>query len=241
MTNKPLIHLKSDTHLEFHRDGGTEFINSCPPADILVLAGDIDSGKHLVETLKRFAGRYADVVYVPGNHEFWGLTTDALYAKRAQVPSNVHWLYRDVKIVQGQRFLGSTLWYPVPPHRHYGACSTFSDYMATKGLTPEWVDSEHRKDVDFFTREVLPGDIAVTHHLPSEQFVAKRFRGNPYNVFFASNTLPHCVLTTPATWCFGHTHDSVDEVLDDKTRFVCNPFGYARHELNPTYEDECIL
>lgn len=60
------IRILSDLHLEFQQWS--------PPkaaADIIVLAGDIDLGIHGVEW-GRQSFPSSPVVYVPGNHEFYG-------------------------------------------------------------------------------------------------------------------------------------------------------------------------
>lgn len=234
------ILLASDLHFEFHKDAGVSFVKSCPDADVLVLAGDIATRSFLDIALNAFATRYQDVVYVPGNHEFWGGTYNSLFDIRAKLARNVHWLYRDVKVIQGQRFVGSTLWFSIPEHGHFGSWRSWADFQRIRGTNPAMMEEEHRKDVAFFKENLRPGDIAVSHHLPSSQFISPRFRGDWMNGYFASDTIPWDVLTTPAVWCFGHTHDSVDVTVDG-TRFVCNPFGYAGHGLNPLYQDEFVL
>ena len=69
--------------------------------------------------------------------------------------------------------------------------------------------------------------VVVTHHLPSERSVAPRFAKDELTPAFASHLddlLPFAQL-----WIHGHTHDSIDYVLEaegHRTRVVCNPRGY---------------
>lgn len=86
----------SDLHLEFmEADERSLFIESIPTdCDVLVLAGDVDGGASLHDTLRAFADRFRHVVYVLGNHEFYGTSVaerlDAIrYSKH---PENFHWL-----------------------------------------------------------------------------------------------------------------------------------------------------
>lgn len=99
----------SDLHLEFGAFS--------PPApdlyDVAVLAGDIAPGPKAVHWARRdttFAGK--PVVFVPGNHEFYGserIRTLELLREHA-AGSNVHLLDRDEVVIQDVRFLGATLW-----------------------------------------------------------------------------------------------------------------------------------
>ena len=104
----------SDLHLEFHP-------MRVPPAgefDAVVLAGDIqEPGRRGVAWAAEepaYAGK--PVLYVPGNHEFYGQVWDKeLAAMRAQAQgTNVQVLDRDVVVLESAqgpvRVLGVTLW-----------------------------------------------------------------------------------------------------------------------------------
>lgn len=101
----------SDLHLEF---GNSYKVPHGIEYDAVVLAGDIDSPGHkAVDWARRestFDGR--PVLYVAGNHEFYGSEMAAELAgmRRAAEGSNVHVLDRDAVVIEGVRFLGCTLW-----------------------------------------------------------------------------------------------------------------------------------
>ncbi len=44
----------------------------------------------------------------------------------------------------------------------------------------------------------------------------------------------------PQLWVHGHTHASLDYRIG-ATRVVCNPFGYARDEENPHFEEAKLV
>ena len=78
-------------------------------ADVVVLAGDIARPEQAVAWA---SGLGKPVLYVPGNHEFYGgsiaATTNQLKALCAGSPVRV--LDDDEAIIGDVRFLGSTLW-----------------------------------------------------------------------------------------------------------------------------------
>jgi predicted phosphodiesterase len=67
--------------------------------------------------------------------------------------------------------------------------------------------------------------VVVTHHLPSDKSVARRFEADPVCAAFASR-LDDLVVQADL-WVHGHTHDSFDYALGS-CRVVCNPRGYPR-------------
>lgn len=101
----PRIHVLSD----LHRGTGAYEIPADLEFDILVAAGDIGAIEDAVGWLAKIG---KPVVYVLGNHEYWGhdcLEAVAL-AKTAARGTAVHVLERDSVTIQGVRFLGATLW-----------------------------------------------------------------------------------------------------------------------------------
>lgn len=105
----PRLLILSDLHLEF----GLFHPPDPDRYDIVVLAGDIHPGDKAVHWAQRpstFAGK--PVVFVPGNHEFYGRERSHTLQELRQraAGSNVHLLDRDAVVLSGVRFLGATLW-----------------------------------------------------------------------------------------------------------------------------------
>jgi Icc-related predicted phosphoesterase len=239
------IQLLSDIHVEFHADAGRDFVESLDPAstDVLVLAGDIAVGAGIVGALGLFCERYArsTVVYVHGNHEFYGTDRDSVvgFTKQAQGQhENLVWLDADVAEIQGRRFLGGPLWFRHDPanQRYHRAMADFSEI---RGLE-NWLYEENARMISLLEDELAPGDIVVTHHLPSYRSVAPRFSGSPLNAFFVCDVEALIQERHPLLWMHGHTHSSVDVTLGD-TRILCNPFGYVGWELNQEFRDAMIV
>ena len=61
------LHILSDLHLEF-----SQLDIPAVDAQILVLAGDIATGSKGIDFAKSVSSRYAHILYVMGNHEFYG-------------------------------------------------------------------------------------------------------------------------------------------------------------------------
>lgn len=98
------LHILSDLH--------TEFADFEPPetdAETIILAGDIGVG---VEGVRWAVHHYPvrPVIYVPGNHEFYGHDIGLTTELQAAAPDNITVLSNDAVVLDGVRFLGSTLW-----------------------------------------------------------------------------------------------------------------------------------
>ena len=236
--------LASDLHAEFHLDHGDALVDYLAPADIAVLAGDIGlmAEGSLEAILTAFSRKYAETVYVPGNHEYYhsdARTADAEIIKLCAGLGNVHVL-RDAPVtLGGQRFVGGTLWFPEPaPHvKRYGRAS-MADFTVIRGFEP-WVYQRAVADETAIRTQVLETDVVVTHMIPHADLVTERWQGNPLNPFFVGG-VDERTLVTPKLWVYGHTHDSTDRTLG-LTRFVCNPFGYARRHENKDFDPNKVV
>ena len=112
------IQLLSDLHLEAHPHFTAQ---PTPGADVLVLAGDVGSyqnGTQLTDAdfgLARFSplnGWPTPVIFVPGNHEYDAQDFDAAHARLRATCARLGliWLERETEVLQGVRFVGTTLW-----------------------------------------------------------------------------------------------------------------------------------
>src|SRR5687767_6390016 len=78
-------------------------------ADVVVLAGDIARPREAIAWASGFA---IPVLYVPGNHEFYGgsITGTVAELKRLSAGTRIRVLDNDEALIDGVRFLGTTLW-----------------------------------------------------------------------------------------------------------------------------------
>jgi Icc-related predicted phosphoesterase len=239
------IQLLSDLHFEFHSDNGRSFVESLDPegVDVLVLAGDIAVGEDLPDALGLLCQRFRDatVIYVHGNHEFYRSSLERvrqLTRKARDENRNLTWLDTSGTTVGGISFWGTPLWFPhlvtEPSLKRL-----LNDFAEIEDFE-SWVYRENQEAVGFLLDHVLPLDIVITHHLPSQLCVSPRHRGDALNPFFVCDMTDFIVRRQPGLWLHGHIHDSGD-IKIGKTRLVCNPFGYAGHNPNPAFNDRFII
>ena len=229
------LQIMSDLHLD--QWGKSDFerfpAETQTDADVLILAGDIVSLKERdwkwsVARLTEFGVRYKNVVYVPGNHEYWGTwvtdVTQALSKLEQQVPG-LHVLRPGHQVViDGKHFLGGTMFQPWPPPESDEERNQIADSRFIGDFQYEAQGHFHALR-DYLERELVHGDIVVTHHAPSYGSLDDRWAGDPANHWFITPMDELIKAKKPALWVHGHVHTPFDYKLGD-TRVVCNPKGY---------------
>ena len=232
----------SDLHLEWHMDRGQSFLASLDPTgvDVLVIAGDLVEAREAKGVLEGLASRFAQVVFVNGNHELYGLSPVQAHGflNRAKAP-NLHWLNQSTVTIEGVRFVGATLWFPKPPPGV--PIWSYNDFNEIQGFVP-WAYDEHRAALDFLRAELRPEDVLVTHFFPLRESIHPNYRGHPLNCFFWSGEEADRVVRErgPRLAICGHTHDSLRYKVGH-TEVVCNPLGYVGSDLNPKFDERLIV
>lgn len=234
------LYIASDLHLE-HARNPAKVIDKLThdPNGTLVLAGDVHSFAYfvagqrtrnqLVDDFKAICDRYANVVYVLGNHEYYGLTSDqALEAARYlehKMEGKLHRLCHGKQVIlDGQRFLGDTGFYPATPDT-LALKGYINDFHAIRDAEP-FVYEHFEAVEEFLDREVKETDIVVTHHAPTPGSIHSSFVGYPSNCYFQV-PLEHIVeIKQPKLYIHGHVHNAFDYAVG-KTRVVCNPHAYS--------------
>ncbi|MEM8814534.1 MAG: metallophosphoesterase [Pseudomonadota bacterium] len=243
------LHVLSDLH--------TEFADFMPPdidADIVVLAGDIGVGrKGLDWAARHFTDR--PVVYVPGNHEYYGHDLTLIDELQSAAPRNIHVLNDDTLILDGVRFLVCTLWTDFKLHGEDQAESArqrarrlLTDFEAIRNgrnrLTPEDSVVLHETSRAWLQRELGKSfegpTVVVTHHLPAARSVAEQYANDPLNPAFVSSLEYLIEEHRPNLWIHGHTHVPCDYTLFD-TRVVCNPRGYPGEASGADFRDDLCI
>jgi predicted phosphodiesterase len=245
------IHILSDIHNEFSVFSPLE-----TDADVIVLAGDIGKSDQGIFWARRVFP-HKEIVYVPGNHEFYGAQRlgAAAIMRIAARECGIHLLDDDEIIIDGVRFLGATLWtdfrlFSTNEHEiklammqaqaeisdfrvvHEGLDGHFSPRhsVALHTASLKWLKTKLNEPFDGKT-------VVVTHHLPSVMSVADEFMVSLLPAAFASNL--DFLFGKTNLWIHGHTHNSFD-YTSNGTRIICNPRGYVtkydagNSEFNPS-------
>jgi predicted phosphodiesterase len=230
------IRLLSDLHLEH-----APWVPPEAEQDVVVLAGDIHRGLAGIDWAARhFAGR---IVYVPGNHEYdFGdlLALGEQFGARV-LPGNVHVLDDAACVIDGVRFLGTTLWtdfalYGDASKGIDAAARCVTDFVRIR-YAGALLSALHTLELHRRAREWLTETLAqpfegktvvVSHHCPHPNSIAPKFADSPGNPAVASDLSALILSNSISLWCHGHTHCSLDHFVGG-TRIVCNPRGYAHN------------
>jgi predicted phosphodiesterase len=242
------LQILSDLHLEFG--------DWAPPdvqPDLVILAGDIHSKQHGVVWAKKHFK--CPVVYVLGNHEFYGnnLERAPRKLKEKAADSNVHILKNEAFILGDVRILGTTLWTDYrltgnQPLAEWDASQKMSDFKHIRTSTyrkirPTDILKEHLNAKSFLEEALdMPFNgrtVVVTHHAPTALSIHPRFKedGTHLSSAYASHLERLMGGDRAALWVHGHTHDNFDYDVYG-TRVVCNPRGYAPKHFNPGFNPE---
>lgn len=241
------LQLLSDLHLEAH-----PYFTPSPAvgADVLVLAGDIgsyqagsllsddDFGLARFSPLPQYAGWPTPVVFVPGNHEYDMQDFDAAHARLRRICDRLGliWLERESMVLQGVRFVGTTLWSDFDAladhagitdpgqrlQRREKAFRAANFYLSKTGSTRQGVPflaAEVREQAlvcQSWLRNALAQPfagttVAVTHFAPSLLSADPRYGLVPGTAGFCNaldDCLPHAQL-----WLHGHLHAPSDYLV----------------------------
>ena len=218
-------------------------------ADVVILAGDIARPERAIEWALQLT---TPVVYVPGNHEFYGSSISATIdeLKRRCAGTHIHVLDKEEITLHGVRFLGATLWTDFmlfgPGEQRTKSIAAGlefirdfsriqSDHNPREPFTPlesEGLFHAHRAWLEQKLDEpVQQPTVVITHHAPSPRSIHPRFEGSLINTCFVSDIEYLMSAKRARLWIHGHVHDSFDYVVNG-TRVVSNPRGYVKDGIN---------
>jgi len=237
------LNILSDLHL---RQGA--LAAPANDADLVILAGDVARPREALE----WAGALRKpVLYVPGNHEFYGGSIDGTRAtlRRLCAGTNVRLLDDGIVELGGLRFVGSTLWTDFllfgdgqrerAMQDAQRAIRDFTQIRLRDGHERPFTAADSVARFALHSRFIAKAlatpvagpTVVITHHAPSPRSIHPRFRDSPLNACFISR-LEHLMDGARVRlWIHGHTHDSFDYTVNG-TRVVCNPRGYAKNGVN---------
>lgn len=245
------IQVLSDLHREFG-----DFELPEVDCDCVIMAGDVANKLHGLNWLRR---RYRDVpvIYICGNHEFYGERMPDLISRLRKEArgSNIHFLENESVTIDGIHFFGCTLWTDLALHGNWkkGAaevCERMNDFqqirdaeLGLRRLSPASTRQTHRESLDalriFLGRHDPKKSVVVTHHAPSARSLPVCRREDPVSCGYASRLDSFIQSYQPALWIHGHVHCAKDYLIG-KTRVLANPRGYP-DEPNSGFDPEMVV
>jgi predicted phosphohydrolase len=232
--------------------------------DVLILAGDIINAKHLKtngttkELYLRFfddcSKNYNHVLYVLGNHEYYGYNYEGTKNKILEfVPNNFHVLENETFTLDNWSFIGFTLWtnfFDENPFEMMDAQNYMNDYKVIR-IGPNFRKlrtgdtlSFNRKSREYLKTqlETLTNNIfVISHHSPSLQSIPEFYKNEKCNGAYCNN-MDELIIANPQIKYFvhGHTHSAFDYMIGG-CRVLCNPYGYTGEATNFTFNSDLII
>jgi hypothetical protein len=168
--------------------------------------------------------------------------------------SNVHFLEKESHYLPSYNveFLGCTLWTKIPPANDWQVMSAVNDYKfitdkSKNSITPTLTNNWHEQTVRWLTIEIDRCEqerkhvVVLSHHLPTELLINKRYKGSKYNCAFYSDL--DMLLQGPIrAWICGHSHHHVQMMVGDEEQVILglNAYGYL-HEERENFNAEQTL
>ena len=240
-----VIQFASDLHLEF--PANRRFLKENPlrpVADILILAGDIMPINQIdehAEFLDELSANWKKVIWIPGNHEFYGSDISEYQESfEINVRDNIILTSRTVQSLDHLNIICATFWSHVPAHLNELIKTSLSDFSKIKFEDsffdiPEY-NEMHKEDLSFINSALLEfpreGSINVvaTHHVPTFINYPESYGDQPLNYAFASEQTEIIKKYNPAYWIYGHHHRNIDSFKIDKTFLITNQLGNVSFE-----------
>lgn len=225
------LQLVSDMHVELHEQEGVQLpFQVAPNVDLVVLAGNIGGCLHGMEFARDLK---VPVLYVPGVLEHTGLEVEQteMVMKFEAINSAVTVLQNEAMVINGVRFLGTTLWpdfgAPVHPGRLTLAMEPYKD-IRHKGQSIPYAALlwHHNCAVAWLAKRLtqpFPGPtVVVSHHAPNPKSTALQGPEDP--VAQANQTRLTQLMGLTVLWLHGGVSAACDYNIQG-TRVVANPVG----------------
>lgn len=254
------IKLLSDLHLEFAVKLQEMEYFPYDGEDVLVLAGDIDSGyNNVIRIVEKFHKEgYPHIVYVAGNHEYYGTSgIDGFNADMRRYSEEhqdwFHFLDKDWCAIGDSIFIGATLWsnFRGNPMSEAAAQRGINDFRRIPQFSTKECANRHENDANYIKQAIstLPELFnshkfyVVTHFLPAWECVDPYFKANGglLNDYFANGMDEYLAsINRDITWCYGHTHSPGVQQIGN-VKLIANPYGYHGYETQAAFNPKCYI
>lgn len=238
-----LVKVLSDLHLH---PMSSDFRYVDHGEHVCILAGDISEGMRGVNWALTNIPNHIEVLYVPGNHEYYGHEYFELQRNFEQHNlSNTHVTVLDNAVVDidGIRFAGTTLWTNFMVygntqstlHWAFGLNDSRWIKFRNKAINAYDMISLNVEAMEFLSK--IQADVLITHYCP-QYSESPKYKGDKLTPGFITE-IPENIHKKFKYHIHGHTHDCFDYELPFGTRVICNPKGYGYE--NPSFNEELVL
>lgn len=253
------IRLVSDTHLDFYSGYDPRMFvvpnEKSKTDEILILAGDVCEWKRekmFVDFIEWASENFCNVLYVGGNHEFYGLD---YFSSKKRIKNLLigldNFYFLDLEECKSEgfvdlfdhRFIGTTLWTDFNknnPLAKIQSADFMNDYRLIRNgeykskknkISPQFLYELNRRSgmnlKELVEQSELPVAV-ITHHAPHELSHDSRYKLDEISFSFFNTNLEDFIFSNSDKihlWCHGHIHCGKDYQLGE-TRVVANPAGY---------------
>jgi predicted MPP superfamily phosphohydrolase len=163
-----LLWILSDIHVDSTRGWDLPSGLSRPRFDVMVVAGDLIPRMERGVTWLRERVRDRPVIYVAGNHEFYGTDVDRTVekAKLAATGTNIHVLQNDAVQIGDVTFAGATTWTDF---------SLFGDQQRAMAIAADRMNDFRKIRIARYKQRFLPMH-ALARHRESRAFLETEMR-----------------------------------------------------------------
>ncbi len=238
----------SDLHLEL--ESNSNYLNMrplTPVGDILILAGDVlplQDGFTKHPFFSYVADNFKEVLWVPGNHEFYNQHVDRYGTSYSiAIKSNLKLLNNSVTTIDGVRFVCTTLWSKIRPNNEKKIRQSVADFscilLNNSELTTSGFNELHTASLQFLQQSIHQANepvVVITHHLPSTLCNSPTHNQSPINDAFCvelSDLIKH---SNVKFWIHGHSHYNYYPKLIGKTFLLTNQLGYVDNNEHTSFK-----
>jgi UDP-2,3-diacylglucosamine pyrophosphatase LpxH len=257
------MQLSFDLISDLHLDDQPFDCAGLPTSPICIVAGDVAEDHSItIEFLTHLSKCYQQVFYIDGNsehkHNLLDLELSQLTLKHSiSKLKRVQYLYDDVVVVNGIAFIGTNGWWAFDFDSQTDANLVAQWYQSAMSMIcdPEQMVLQSINDAAYLAHTVeklqthpeVRQIVVVSHTVPNPKLIEHDIGLNgSYKFNVMGNRLLEAVRIVDteskiSTWCFGHYHGAVDQVIDG-IRYVNNCRGrLGTHHWQYAYYPKKII
>lgn len=200
--------------------------------------------------LKRLAKGFREVIWLPGNHEYYGgRIEDADLDLDSRPYPNIRVVNNRAVHYPGVRILCTTLWTAIAQMNEAAMRHNMNDYHVIRHghglLLPAHTTRFHERCLAWLKSELAkPFDgrtVVATHHVPTLQHYPPEYAGSALNQAFAVELDELIADSGAVAWIYGHHHRNIPAFTIGSTRMLTNQLGYVASGEHRSFDPGAVL